>query len=69
MELTNAKTLGPISALVLGRNNGSVVSHIQQCSSEQILRKVKNAIRHLSAKNRYEWFLREYPGVMSRKLV
>lgn len=31
------KTLGPISALVLRRNNGSVVSHIQQCSSEHIL--------------------------------
>lgn len=30
------KTLQPISALVLRRNNGSVISHIQQCSSEQI---------------------------------
>lgn len=26
--------------------------------------KVENAIRHLSAKNRYEWFLREYPGLI-----
>lgn len=26
--------------------------------------KVENAIRHLSAKNRYEWFLKEYPGLI-----